>query len=40
MLTVVVETHAFQRSAKQAGMTRAEITEAVDMIAADPTVGD
>ena len=36
----VVETPRYLASAKSVGMTRAEMTAVVDMIARDPTVGD
>jgi hypothetical protein len=36
----VVETHAYLRAAKAAGMTEAEMKAAVDTVAADPLAGD
>lgn len=36
----VVETEAYLRAAKDAGMTGEEMTAAVDLVAADPEAGD
>ena len=39
-MQTVAQLPAFLRQAKQEGMTDAEITDAVDMIAANPLTGD
>lgn len=39
-METVIETRAFDRAAKNAGMTDAERTSAILMIAADPEVGE
>jgi hypothetical protein len=36
----VVETHAFRRAANAAGVTEVELLTIIDLVAADPTVGD
>lgn len=39
-MQTICETHAFQRSAAEAGMTRDEIDAFVDVLAANPDAGD
>jgi|SRR5579872_2196791 len=36
----VIETAAFARSAKDVGMSSAEMTAAIDLVSGDPTAGD
>jgi hypothetical protein len=36
----VVETHSFRRAANAAGVTEAERVAIIDLVSADPTVGD
>lgn len=39
-MQAVIETEAYLRAAKAAGMTADEMTAAVDLVAADPEAGD
>lgn len=39
-MQTVIETRAFQNSAKTAGMTDAEIGSAIEIVSADPLAGD
>ena len=36
----VIETHAFQRAARDAGMTEDDVVRLIDIVARDPMAGD